>query len=268
MPLQPQVESLEGIPEDLQGEYEQTDSGYRLKILAGFVPADRVEDVSGLKSALHKERENAREAGRVAKQLREQYAGFDVEELEKLREDQQRAEEERAKKAGEFDTLRVQMNEKHAQEIAARDDKIGALTKAYDDVLIDSAVLQAINESKGNALFLKPLVTKQVQVVQDEAGKFALRVVDDAGNPRVDGEGKYLTVNALVREMREQETYAPAFLGAGSTGGGTPPGAGEGQGGGGKGGIPSDLKRGTMSTKQKVDFIKQHGNVEFQKLPA
>ena len=93
------------------------------------------------------------------------------------------------------------------------------------------------------------------------------RIVDDADNPRINGDGKYLTVSDYVRELRENETFAGAFTGAGSSGGGTPPGAGQGSGSQ-KGGIPSNLKRGSMTPKEKVAFIKEHGEDEFLKLPA
>jgi len=267
MSLKPFVESLEDVAEALQGEYVEVDGGYQLEVLSGYVSKDKVEDVSGLKSALHKERDNARTAARRARELEDQFGGFDPEELTTLRNEKAKAEEDRKMKAGEWDLLKKQMNEKQAAELEARDSKINSLRKAYDNQLIDSAVVTAIAESKGNATLLKPHVAAHVKVVQEESGAFSVQVVDDAGNPRVDGNGQFLKVSDYVKEMRENDTYAGAFIGTQSSGGGTAPGGGKGEGAGKKGGIPSDLKRSSMTARQKIDFIREFSDEDYQRLP-
>jgi len=268
MSLKPFVESLEGVTEELRGEYVEAEGGYQLKILAGYVAKDAVEDVSGLKSALQKEREAARTAARRARELEDQFGGFDPEELNTLRTEKAKADEDRKVKAGEWELLKKQMNEKQAAELESRDAKISKLKKAYDDQLIESEVVTAISAAKGNAMLLKPHVSKNVKVVQDEnTGAFNVQVVDDAGNPRVDGNGKFLKVSDYVNEMRENDIFAGAFIGTQSSGGATPPGGGKGEGGGKKGGIPSDLKRSTMTARQKIDFIREHSDAEYQNLP-
>jgi len=57
-----QTETLEGIDTALHGFYEQTDSGYKLRV-------DGLEDVSGLKNALNSERENNKSAKQRLKEL-------------------------------------------------------------------------------------------------------------------------------------------------------------------------------------------------------
>jgi hypothetical protein len=270
MALEPIVESLESVPESLRDEYVEVDSGqYQLKVLQGFVPKDKVEDVSGLKSALHKEREAAREAARKVRQMQEQYADFDMDEYQALREAQATAEEERAKRAGEYDSLKQQLVSKHTEEKSAWEKDRATLISGYEKAIAETATLQALAENKGNPVFLKHHVLGATKVFKDDSGRFVTRVVDDAGNPRMNSDGNYLSVSEFVRELRENETYAGAFQGAGSSGGGTPPGAGgQGQGDRKKGGIPSDLKRGDMSRRQKVEFINEFGHDEFMKLPA
>jgi len=268
MTIEAFVTDLEGVAEDLRGEYAQVEGGYQLKILGGFVAKDKVENVDGLKSALHKERENARTAARRARELEDQFGGFDPAELQTLRDEKVAAEEQRAQKAGEWDKLKTQLVTQHQDEVAKLKADNTSLKTAYDNQLIDSAVVTAIAGEKGNTTLLKPHVRNHVKVVQDDNGAFSVQVVDDAGNPRVDGTGKFLAVSDFVKEMREQDTFAGAFIGAQSSGGGTPPGGGASGGAGGKGGIPSDLKRGGMTPRQKVDFINDHGDAEYQKLPA
>lgn len=267
MTIEAFVTDLEVVAEDLRGDYAEVDGGFQLKVLSGFVPKDKVEDVTGLKSALHKERENARNAARKARELEDQFGGFDPDELTQLREEKAKAEEDRAKKAGEWDKLKLQMVTQHDQISAEKDKAFADLKKAYDTQLINSEVVTAISAEKGNVTLLSPHVRKYVKIVQDDSGQFIRQVVDDAGNPRVDGNGNFLKVHDLVKEMREQDTFASAFIGAQSSGGGTPPGGGKGDGTGGKGGIPSGTKRGSMTPRQKVDFIRAHGDAEYQKLP-
>ena len=268
MPLQATLDSLEELPEEFHEDYEERDGKFYLKILDNFVAKDQVEDVSGLKSALQKERENNKGLNSQLRQLKDQVDGVDVEEYNRLKELEQKAEEEKAKKAGEWDKLRGQMTEKHNEELAKRTTREKALLAALEKKTIDAEAIAALNELKGNVTLLLPHVKNHVQMVEED-GAFVARVVDDAGNPRVNGEGKFLTVKELVSEMRDQETYAKAFDNTMKGGAGTPPsGSGQdGQGGGG-GTPPKDLKRSAMSTKEKVEFIKEHGEDEFMKLPV
>jgi hypothetical protein len=69
------------------------------------VPADKVEDVSGLKSALQKERENNKNLAATKRQLEEQYGGIDPEEYQRLKELEAQEEERKAEKKGEWDKL-------------------------------------------------------------------------------------------------------------------------------------------------------------------
>ena len=154
MALKPIVEDLGEIPEQLREEYVETDNGYQLKVLQDFVPRENVEDVSGLKSALQKERENARASAKKVRELESQFGGIDLEELEELRQEKARAEEERAKKAGEWDKLKNQMVEKHTQEVAQLKEEMAKVRSAYEDQFVDAAVLAAIIEHKGIALLL------------------------------------------------------------------------------------------------------------------
>ena len=61
MKLETTLETLDDLPEELRENYVEGEDGkYRLGVLDGFVPKDKLEDTSGLKSALQKERENAK----------------------------------------------------------------------------------------------------------------------------------------------------------------------------------------------------------------
>ena len=124
---------------------------------------------------------------------------------------------------------------------------------------IDSAVISALNEMKGNVNLLLPHVKGLMRLVEED-GQFVARVVDETGTVRVNGEGKPITAKELVSEMRDQDSFAAAFAADVKSGGGTPAGDG-GSGARGKtGAIPADLKRAAMTPRQKVDFINVHGH--------
>lgn len=53
-----------------------------------------------------------------------------------LEEAASKAEEDRKRKAGEFDSLRVQLTEKHQKELADREQKIGALSQRFKDTVV------------------------------------------------------------------------------------------------------------------------------------
>ncbi len=268
MAIKHTYDSLDEIPEALREDYTEVDGKFVLGVLKDFVPKTAVEDVSGLKSALHKEREAHREAERKARQIAEQYAGFDLEEYNAMKEAAAQAEEDRAKKAGEFDSLKQQMLEGFSKKEATLREENAKLTASIEKQVATAAAASALAEHKGDAKLLGLTVQQAIKVFREDDGSFVARVVDDAGNPRMGADGKYLTVSEFVAGMREDDSYSKAFLGSGSSGGGTPPGSGQPGGSGAKGGIPSDLKRSSMTPRQKADFLKEHGLEELMKLPA
>ena len=75
--LEVSVESLDAVPEALHGYYAKADDGmYRLKI--------NTPDVSGLKSALDRERKDRKEAREKLAQLRQEVDGIDLDKARDL----------------------------------------------------------------------------------------------------------------------------------------------------------------------------------------
>lgn len=273
MPLEATRSNLEGLSEEVAALYKETDDGSFVLAVEGMVSADSVEDTSGLKSALRKERENVSKLTGKLKGLEEKFAGFDLEEFESLRQAQADAAEAEAEKKGEWEKLKQQMRDAHADELGKRDAAYSRLKKELERHLIDATATAAINEADGNVTLLQPHVKALVKLVEEGDGTFKPQVVDATGTPRVDADGNPLSIKALVSEMRDQEVYKGAFKGTGAQGGGTPPGDGgennPNASGGGKPPIGIEgLRRSAMSPREKVDFINEHGNDKFQQLPA
>ena len=269
MPLKLKVDSLDELNEALHDLYEEKDGSFHLIPPEGFVSADGVEDVGGLKSALNKTRDEKRESARKLKALQDKYAGVDLEEFERLVGLETDAETAKLAAAGEWDKIKEQMTTQHSAEKADWAKEKARLTGQIETIQIDSKVTEAISKAGGNVKLLKRIVRARLQLNTDD---FSTTVLDsDEKTPKVDGDGNPVTIDALISEMRKSDDYAGAFKASEHSGGGADPGkAGDG-GQGGNGGMPKvnqgDLRRGTMSDKQKVDFQKAHGLDALLDLP-
>jgi len=267
--LEATLTNLDGLEESLHDNYTKLDDGsYRLKILSNYTSNTEIEDVSGLKSALGKERDNNKAASRELRELREKYGDIEPEEFARLVQAEEDAKNADLEKKGQWETLAAQQNEKQQKELDKHIKREEKLMGALREKTVDAEVNSALNKLKGNSELLLPHVKKHVIMVEDDNGRFSNQVIDDAGNPRVNGDGKFITVDELVSEMRDQPTFAKAFDADVKSGGGTPPGGPGSEQSGKKGVIPSDLKRSNMTAKEKVVFIREHDDETFQNLPA
>lgn len=241
------VDSLEAVEEPLRALYEEKDGKFALKV-------DGIEDTSGLKSALAAERKRADAEARDKKR----WASFGKtpEEIQELLDAQQRLEEDKANKAGEWDKLKAQMNDKHQTELARRDETIGTMRKRLESELIDSKAVTAIAAEKGVPDLLLPHVQRFVKVDDD----FNPVVVDAKGDPRVDAKGNPMTIHDLVKEMKASDVFGRAFEGSGHSGSGTQPGHNAGGAGAKK---KSDFK----SEKDRAAWVEANGFDAYKALP-
>jgi hypothetical protein len=269
MKLVLKLDSLEGLHEDLHELYEEKDGAFHLIPPEGFVSADDIEDTAGLKSALNKTRDEKRELARKLKATSEKYAGIDLDEFDKLKGAETDAATAKLEAAGEWDKIKDQMTTQHGADIAAKDKEIARLTGQLEKVSVDSKIVEAISKAGGNVALLKPHVRSRVLLNTED---FSTTVLDSDGKtPKVDGDGNPVKIDDLISEMRKSDTYAGAFKASKQSGSGSDPGKGGDGGQGGNGGKPivnaGDLRRGTMSDKQKNEFQKEHGLDALLDLP-
>jgi hypothetical protein len=210
MALQFIVDSLDTIPEAQRALYVKDGDKFRLDL-------DGYEDPANLKSALQKERDAKRDAVAMAKAWKD--FGKTPEEIQTLLEAHAQTEREKLTKAGEWDKLREQMTTQHTAELTKREESATKLRGQLERHLVDAAATAALAAAKGSPDLLLPHVKTRVKVVE-ENGEYAVRIVDAAGNPRVNGKGEFLSMSDLVGEMRQSEVFAPAFLAPGASGGG------------------------------------------------
>jgi hypothetical protein len=216
MALQLTVDKIDTLPEPIRALYKPAGDKFQLDL-------QDYEDPVNLKSALDKERNEKRDAVAQAKAWRS--LGKTPEEILALVEAQSQAERDKLTKAGEWDKLRGQMTEQHQTELAKREESAKTLRGQLERHLVDAAAATALAAAEASPELLMPHVKAKVKVIE-ENGEFLVRVVDAAGNPRVDGKGEFLSITELVSEMRQNPIYAPCFPKAqGSNAPGSLPGA-------------------------------------------
>jgi hypothetical protein len=150
VPLKYQVADLNEIPEALRAEYAEhtDDAGQKSFRLALDLPDNfAVEDVKGLKSALQRERENAREAERLRKAAEERAAGAGSEALQ--------------------------------AEVATLRETLTASERRLQDAIAANEMGAAVAKHRGNPHVLLPVLKTMTKVVDG-----AVVVLDAAGQPR------------------------------------------------------------------------------------
>lgn len=161
------------------------------------------------------------------------------EQLERFRQleaDAAKAEEERAKKAGEFDTLRNQLTTKHQQEIDERDQKLSGLSERFKRTVV-KAEFGAAGDYFSGADTSKTILDVELGmaalgkyvVVEDTDDELGYRVV--VKNPRgetiVGKDGNPAPFSQAIGELIQQLPNRDRILrGSGKTGSGSSGGVG------------------------------------------
>ncbi|MFY0682609.1 MAG: hypothetical protein JXR13_18700 [Thalassovita sp.] len=232
-----EIADLSGLPEGLKSVVETQDDKHSIDLSKLMVS----EDLSGLKSALQKERGNvaaysklgthdeivAKFADLEAKASKGGKAGEDAQaKLDALTADYD------AKLAGKDQTIAKMMKSNAAASLKVELTKAGFIPEAVDD--ITSTALG------------------RVQFGEDGAPK----VMTADGKPMIgSGPDHGATLGDLANELAKAKPYAVRDGGKG--GGGKPPNSG---------GKPAQ-KRSEMTAEQKGAFQKEHGQEAYLKLP-
>lgn len=211
------AEELAGLPEGIRGFYEEKDGAFVLGV-------DGIEDTSGLKSALDKERKARSDYEKTVRQY--QGLGKSPEEIAELVKAQEESEKNKLEQKGEWEKLKAQLLDSHKKELSARDEAVQKMKGTLESYLVDAAATEAIAAAKGIPQLLLPHVKSAVKVIEED-GKYQVRVVGPDGSPRMNAKGEFLGIKDFVSEMRESEVFSRAFDGSGTTGSGTPANRGQ-----------------------------------------
>lgn len=222
--LKYEIESTEGLDENIAGLYQKSDDGkFRLAV-------DGLEDTSALKRARDHEKEQRFEAQRKAAEVEKQ--------LQELQDQIEQQKNDNLKKGGKFEELEARLEKKRAEEMAAMEAKYKAEIEARDEGLKKStkaSVVDSIASDIGkNPKALRPHLESRIQI-EVENGVAKTIFLDDTGNP------SELTKERFVQEFSKTDYLSDLIIGSKGSGGGA---SGSGDGGG------------ASSDSKKIDLTK------------
>lgn len=200
MALKRIVDNLDGLKPDVAALYTKGDDGkYKLDVEGG----EPAEDVTGLKSALAKEKKAAADYKK---------------RMDEIEAEKAAREEELLKKAGNTDALEKSYKEREAKRkaeyeaaIAERDREIDQFSRgAAIDQLLDGKVIPRAKD------WLKKEVLNRTRLEKDAEGKRVIRVLDESGNPTATGLEEFIKSNVL-----DNKDNAPFIIAGRASGGGS-----------------------------------------------
>jgi hypothetical protein len=223
MALQAYLDSIDDLPSDVKEHYKSSEAeggGYVLDTKG-------VEDVSGLKSALEKERKSNREA----KDFHSKNKDYDFEQVKTLEADFQKKLEEAAGNGKQIDELKTTYANEKSQLIElhnAEKEKLVGLSSEKDGTINDLMITQALRKEISQVAIdadatdlIMNAVENEFEVVVDDDNKRAVRVKDGKGGHKIKSGGSYQDIASRVAEMAGEKRFARLISGSGNSGGGT-----------------------------------------------
>ena len=195
------VTDLADVSESYRSLYQPGEEGFILDP----VLASRL-DVSGLLSALEKERGSGQSLEKELKAWRQ------------LGADPETAWAEKAK------ALTAEFTEQFDAVLAAKDAEIARLKESNAEFLITTRAHDALLKAGGSVDLLMPHIRSAVALVED-GGAAHIRILGTDGSIRETSEGTPMTLPELVAEMRNSPVFARAFDPTGNRGSGMDPAA-------------------------------------------
>lgn len=260
MPLQRELDSLEELNEELRPLYRPREDG-KFELLKAVS-----DEISGLTSALKKEREAASSKARQIEQLQKEaskYKDLDPEKAREALQKIQELEDQQLLTEGKVEELLTKRTErmrldhegqlkKLQESITERDQRLEAQQKHLEDLLIDTSIRDAAAKAKVLPSAIDDVLFRARQIFRLENGKVVPR--DRDGNLVYGADGKEPeTVEGWVSGVLAKQ--APHLWGPSSGADASRPGP--------KGTKP----RSKMTQDEKVQFISQHGREAYLALP-
>lgn len=174
-------------------------------------------EVAGLKAS---QSELLRES-KAAKAKLANYEGVDPEKYKALVKNAEDAETKRLQGEGDWKAMEAQLVKKYEGVIQEKEGVSSRYRGAVEKHLIDADAIRELAQHSDSPGLLLPHVKSRMKVIEQD-GQFIARIVDEQGNVRIGkGQGSApMTLPELMDEMKNDKTFAPAFRGSGSSGGG------------------------------------------------
>jgi hypothetical protein len=246
---------IETVPEGQRAWYVEKDGKFHLD------PAKvEIEDVTGLKSALTKERDAAAKAEKARKKLEDDYRDIDPVKVREMLANLETDEEGKLIKAGKLEEVVSKRTEKlrkdlEAKVIAAGEREKAAIerSKKFSQRVLDNHIRQAAVKSGLHAHAVDDALFR---------ARSMFSLTDDGEAVQLDSEGKVVmgkdakTPFSPAEWLEGMKETAPHWFPAGSSGGGS-------RGDGGNNSAKT-VKRAAFEAKSEVDkraFLKEGGKV-------
>lgn len=202
------LDTLEGLDPALHTAYTHAEDG------KFYLDAEGLAEMrEGLKKANKEAADRRKELERLKDINPDEYK-----RLKQLEEDQTRRE-------AEAEEIKSQMAANHRKELekvqAGFKTRETKLMSALEQHLVDAQVTAAITAEHGNLKLLSLPVKSRLKFTEDESG-FKVLVLTPDGKPDVDTDGKPRSIAELVKSMKAEPDYMPAFEGTNASGGGAP----------------------------------------------
>ena len=233
------------------------------------------EEYEELKEQLEKLREAHKKSNKEAQKRRHKLSEYqerlqkfdldpdDPEQLETVLSEYNNSKQNKDQRDTDIEKLRKQFEEDKKKAVEERDNQLRQMEGTVNKYLVENQAAAAITEYDGVPKLLMPHVRENVSVQKTDNGDYAVRVLDEDGDPRFNNQGEYMSIKDLVAEMKESEDYGMAFKAKAPSGSGSDPSGKK----GGEKGAPKNQKRSDMTNKQKEEYIKKYGSDAYFDLP-
>lgn len=228
------ADELGGLSEALRAEYGDVGGDGLHTLTVEAVGGFALEDASGLRTALERERANVkgwktRLGGLPDDFTADSFATMST-ELEGLRSAGGKPNEAAERRhAAEIQ----QIVDKHAGELSGKNDRIGVVTRALASATIDEAATRILtspdSKTKGVPALLLPHIRRHTKLVE-EGEVFRVSIIDPSSGveriTQVSGEQGPMKLPELIGILKTDPELAPAFPGSGASGTGAEGGGG------------------------------------------
>jgi hypothetical protein len=251
MPLALVVDKLDAIEESHRGLYTEKDGKFHLEVTG-------LDDTSGLKSALEKERAAAKANAKAVKDLQDQFAGIDPLKVRDMMARLENDGEAALIAAGKIDEVIAKRTEKLQKELQKQVDAANNSAKAageragkFSQRVLDNHIRAAAAKAGLHAHAIEDALFRARSMFALSEDGDAVQLGSD-GTPVLGKDGK--TPFSPVEWLEGMKETAPHWFPAGSSGGGA---QGSGSGAGGAKTI-SRAAFNSMSASEKATIVKTH----------
>lgn len=211
------VDKLDDVPEAQRSLYIEKDGKHVLDVTG-------MDDNSGLKTALQKERDAAKEAKRIAKEMEERYAGIDPAKVREMMSKLDQDGEAALIAAGKIDEVIAKRTQKFQTETQRRIDEAIATAKAsdgrakkFEQRVLDNHIRQAATKAGLHQHAIEDALFRARSMFSLSEEGDAIQLGGD-GAPVLGKDGK--TPFSPQEWLESMKETAPHWFPAGNSGGG------------------------------------------------